>query len=338
MQHAEMETDQMPGQDSFLDVITNIVGILILLVLVVGVRTSRQVQQASGLDAQATASEEEMKAAVDAARKAQRDVSDLVQRSVNVHGEVLLKEREREYLGTYVATGEQEMEELRSKLSKQQQHDFDLRQKLSAQQQMLNELTREQIALLAETPEVEAVTSLPTPLAETVNGKEVILRLSGGTVSVVPVEQMAKLFKKHAEENVWRLREQDSFVGTVGPVDGYQLRYYVRKRKVSMRNASGMEQQGSVMQMVRYIFTPVVPDIGETVDQAMLPNSDLRRCLAQNPPGISTVTIFAYPDSFDDFRKLKKALFDLGYATAGNPVPAGEPIAFAPHGHRSAAQ
>ena len=43
MKRVEMEADQMPGQDSFLDVITNIVGILILLVLVVGLRTQRSV-------------------------------------------------------------------------------------------------------------------------------------------------------------------------------------------------------------------------------------------------------------------------------------------------------
>ena len=44
MKRAEVEADQMPGQDSFLDVITNIVGILILLVLVVGLRTSHSVR------------------------------------------------------------------------------------------------------------------------------------------------------------------------------------------------------------------------------------------------------------------------------------------------------
>ena len=47
MKRAEVEADQMPGQDSFLDVITNIVGILILLVLVVGLRTSHSVREAS---------------------------------------------------------------------------------------------------------------------------------------------------------------------------------------------------------------------------------------------------------------------------------------------------
>ena len=50
MKRVEVEADQMPGQDSFLDVITNIVGILILLVLVVGLRTSHNVR--SGPDRQ----------------------------------------------------------------------------------------------------------------------------------------------------------------------------------------------------------------------------------------------------------------------------------------------
>ena len=51
MKRVEMEADQMPGQDSFLDVITNIVGILILLVLVVGLRTTRSVHGGSGSQA-----------------------------------------------------------------------------------------------------------------------------------------------------------------------------------------------------------------------------------------------------------------------------------------------
>src|SRR3954464_13792726 len=55
MKRVEIEADQMPGQDSFLDVITNIVGILILLVLVVGLRSSRSVHDGPGLADQAEA-------------------------------------------------------------------------------------------------------------------------------------------------------------------------------------------------------------------------------------------------------------------------------------------
>lgn len=338
MPHAEMDMDQMPGQDSFLDVITNIVGILILLVLVVGVRTSRSVSKSSGIDARATASEEEMKAEVDSARIAQRDVTDLVQRSVNVHGEVLLKEREREYLGTYVATGEQEMAELRSKLTTQQQHDFDLRQKISTQQQALDDLTREQIALMSETTEVEAVTSLPTPLAETVTGKEIHLRLADGLVSVIPLEDLLKQFKREAQDNVWRLRDQGSFVDTVGPVEGYQLRYRLQKQQFALRGEAGMEQHGTAVRLVKWELIPALEHVGEPVDQALLPQGDLRRSLARSSPVGTTITVWTYPESFGEFRKLKKALFDMGYATAARPLPPGILIGGSPNGSRSAAQ
>jgi hypothetical protein len=46
MQRDEDDADQMIGQDSFLDVVTNIVGILILLVMVVGMRASHAVETA----------------------------------------------------------------------------------------------------------------------------------------------------------------------------------------------------------------------------------------------------------------------------------------------------
>ncbi|MEX0643395.1 MAG: hypothetical protein WD468_11870 [Pirellulales bacterium] len=338
MRHAEIETDQMPGQDSFLDVITNIVGILILLVLVVGARTSRSVSQATGVDIHNAVTEEELATAVRAAMSAQHDVSELVKRSVNVHSEVLIKDREREYLGTYVAAGEQEMAELRSQLSHQQQRDFDLRNRLSTAQQSLDELTRQQIALVSETPEVEAVTSLPTPLAETVTGKEIHLRLAEGNVSVIPLEELLKNFKQDAEDNSWRLRDRDSFVATVGPVEGYELRYRLQKQPFALQSASGLEQHGTAVRLVKWELVPALAQIGEPVDQSLSSNGDLRRCLARNSPTGTTITIWTYPESFSDFRKLKKALFDLGYATAARPLPQGILIGGSPNGSRSAAQ
>jgi hypothetical protein len=55
-------------------------------------------------------------------------------------------------------------------------------------------------------------------------------------------------------------------------------------------------------------------------------------------PNRTTVTVWTYPDSFHDFRRLKDELFKLGYLTAGRPMPHGAPIAGSPSGSRSAAQ
>src|SRR3954462_6367227 len=88
MRRAEMEANQMPGQDSFLDVITNIVGILILLVLVVGLRSSRSVHDGPALQAaEETQANEQLQTAYTSAVSTERNVVDLVHRVGNAHHE-----------------------------------------------------------------------------------------------------------------------------------------------------------------------------------------------------------------------------------------------------------
>jgi hypothetical protein len=55
-------------------------------------------------------------------------------------------------------------------------------------------------------------------------------------------------------------------------------------------------------------------------------------------PNRYTITIWTYPDSFDEFRKLKKILYQQGYAVAGRPLPEGMPIGASPSGSKSSAQ
>ena len=74
--HAEEQHDQMPGQDSFLDVITNIVGILILLVVIVGVRSSQAKRfAAASADTDDASGEVVIREAYASAKSSERDVS-----------------------------------------------------------------------------------------------------------------------------------------------------------------------------------------------------------------------------------------------------------------------
>src|SRR6185369_4809501 len=98
MKRVELESDQMPGQDSFLDVITNIVGILILLVLVVGLRSSRSVHESrSNAAADQTQAQDQLKQAYNKALTTELNVRDAVQRLGNAHGEANFREQEREW-------------------------------------------------------------------------------------------------------------------------------------------------------------------------------------------------------------------------------------------------
>src|SRR5262245_14438393 len=150
MKRVEMEVDQMPGQDSFLDVITNIVGILILLVLVVGLRSSHSVHDAiGGPAADSTIAQEQLEKAFNTARTGEKETQDLIRRVGSAHNEADFREVERGWLSTAVAQAEKEIADRRAKLGTDGQRDFDLRQKLKEAQSALDDLTREQIALMS---------------------------------------------------------------------------------------------------------------------------------------------------------------------------------------------
>src|SRR5262249_25947046 len=138
MKRVEVEADQMPGQDSFLDVITNIVGILILLVLVVGLRTSHDVRSGPDLkSAEKARADDQLRTVYSSAMSAEVNVRELVGRAVTVHDETEFREGERMWLTTAVAKAEHEIAERRAKLSQDGQRDFDLRQKLNEAQMQL---------------------------------------------------------------------------------------------------------------------------------------------------------------------------------------------------------
>ena len=336
---------ELPGQDSFLDIVANIVGILILLVMVVGVRASKEAdvavkEQAAPKPQPAVdePAEETVRAAYAEAQTTQGQVADLVKRFVGVRQEALLRDEERMGMVTYLAAFEQELEERRELLDEQTKRDFDARRKLNEAQATLDEMTREQIALLSQAPEVEEVESLPTPLAQLVEGKRLHLRLHRGHVAYVPLEALMDEFAEHADTRLWELQDRNQTVVTVGPLHGFRLRIHVRKSRFAGASASGGTRQGWVTFPTLFELLPVSDQLGEPVEQAILPNSDLWQRLREHPPENWTITVWTYPGSFNEFRTLKRVLYEAGYATAGRPLPEGKLIAGSPNGTRSAVQ
>lgn len=344
MRRAREDTIDAAGHDSFLDIVANMVGIMILLIMVMGVRASHEASglteklanTSAKLEKQVT--DDELKQAFKDATNSQKDVHQLVQRMVDVHGEAALREQERNYLSTYLAAFEQELHQRRDQLGVEEQRDYDLRRQLVTAQLTLDNLAREQVALLGQPTEVEEVESLPTPLAETVSGNEVHLRLADGHVAFIPLDQLREKLKEHAEANLWRLRNQDSIVETFGPIGGFRLRYRLDKGRFTVSRELGVTSTGTWVRFSEWELLPESQRMGEPVDQAVLASSDLWYHLKRYRPESTVVTIWTYPGSFSDFRRLKQELFEAGYATAARPLPSGVLIAGSPRGSKSAAQ
>jgi hypothetical protein len=323
------DTDELVGQDSFLDVVTNIVGILILLVMVVGMRSSQAVTTAASTRvapaAQPVVTEDDVAAAYQTATDADRDVRQLIGRAVEARGETHLREQERIWLTSAVAKAEEEISARRARLNADDQRDFDLRRKLTEAQVALEMLTREQIAILSQQPEVEEIECEPTPIGSVVTGREVHVLLSDDHLAVVPFDELLELMKSDITANVWRLKDQDELERTVGPVGDFRLRYWFIKTAVVARTDAGAVVAGAYPQFSRCYFLPLTTPVGESAGEALSSDSRFARYLRNIRPG-TTVTVWTYPGNYERLREVKRAIREYNLQVAVRPLPKGMPI------------
>lgn len=339
MRHVSTEDVSLAGQDSFLDIVANIVGILILLVIVVGVRSASAVQKEKlGEPAVAASSEivpeEVLKTAYREVLDEKHKLEKLASKTLLIQQEARLRDDERLELNTFIVAAEAEIESRRNGLDAKEQRDFDLQRQISESQEKLAQLARKQVILMTHTPKAEVVEHFTTPLASVVDGPEVHLRLYAGNLAIVPFEELLDLAKFDAQNNEWRMQSQDQLIRTVGPIDGFRMTY--ERRKVALSDGNGKQLIG--IATVRWELLPVSKKIGEPVDEAILPNSELMKHLLTHRPGHTTLTIWIYPNSIDAFQPLKRKLYELGYSTAIRPLPEGMNIGASPKGNKSVAQ
>lgn len=345
MRHANSESSDLPGQDSFLDIVANIVGILILLVMVVGLRAANserenvaeatQLPQATHESAETALTKDDLEQAVKQVLNTRREVVSKVRKTLATKEEVAFRDATRVELATFVAALEEELAEKRQHMNADEQRSFDLRKKLGAAQQKLDDLTLEQIAVISQEPEVKVIEALPTPLASAVKGEELHVRLANGKAKLVPHDRLFSILENDFKDNLWRLDRQTTATRIVGPVDGFRLRYTMRKTEVSRLGG----QRQLMYNVALFEILPERPDMGEQIGETLTDDSDLLSSIASISRGRPVpVTIWTYTDSFEEFRIIKKALYEREYAVACRPLQIGRLITGSPNGTKSAAQ
>jgi hypothetical protein len=163
-------------------------------------------------------------------------------------------------------------------------------------------------------------------------------QLKAGRVTYVPMEELLVKFKAVAPEKIWKLKDLPEMTETIGPLQGFHLRYTLERMDLSTQTYIETGRAGSVIQLQKWELLPVSGTLGETAEQALSKSSLFRAKLDETRPREWTITLWIYPDSFDIYRQLKKELYTLGYPTAGRPLPDGTPIGGSPKGSKSAAE
>jgi hypothetical protein len=329
-----------PGQESFLDVVANIVGILIILVMVVGVRAGHALRTRHAGD-QPTPGLQEADApngwrAHAAALVA--DVHQLDQQTAHLKVEVLLRQDERQRWETLAMAAEQELARQRSTLDAVSRAEYDRKLLLRDLRTDLDRLGREQIALEGEKADVIPIVNRPTPISRTVRGREVHIQLRGGLVTIIPLDALVAQLESEAKQKLWKLNRQSEIVETLGPVGGFRLRYELQRYDSSLETQLETGRRDSMVRLTGWQLLPVSDQMGETAAEALAESSEFRHALSQENRRTATITLWTYPDSFAVLRSIKDELHARGFQVAVRPLPDGMPIGGSPRGTRSAAQ
>jgi hypothetical protein len=319
------------GQDSFLDVVTNIVGILIILVMVVGGRVQQIVLTAPpATSSRVQGLEEEVELLDQKVALAESEVHELAVQGRTVATAAAFAGEARLQLATAVSAATLEVERV-----KQETDVVKVKAAESAARRKELEAEVERCTLEAEglahmPATTKEVLAYPTPVGRTVNGEEIHFRLGEGRIAFIPIEDLFELAKSQTRRHSGSLAEMASRIESVGPVQGFSLDYVI-EAKVD-------QSRGQVLIRSReWVVRPVGTGAGETSEEALSPHSKFRLILAAVTPE-TTVTLWCYPDSFDVYRKVREELHRQGIPAACRPMPEGAPIGGSTEGSKSVVQ
>jgi hypothetical protein len=316
------EQHEAPGQDSFLDVVANLVGILIILVMIVASQAKRGfIAQESPADIPAAAIEPlpDVAGATAKANDVEQGIVELNRNLAAQAREFELKARERARLQLLVTVAEQRLAEHRNQLTTADKLRFDLQSELTKSAKELQQIEFEQATLTQSQPG-NVIPHLPTPMAKTVFGKEIHFRLLEGKITYLPWDETIEMLKADFPKRAQQLSDQPQAVCSLPVISGFSGIYLIRRYDVDVQTKIAVARQVRIG-LDRFYFKQVEPNLGESVDQALQQGSQFRSRLA-NVKG-ATVTLWVYPDSFEEFRAVKQELFRLGFLTAGRPLPTG---------------
>ena len=368
MSRRNIDSDPSFGSDSFLDIVANIVGILIILIVVAGVKVSHaplpdmehssptvpaSVAADTSIAAPTTLASRMAPAPEQPPRPAvlpmpsaqlQKRIRALTDELDRLDSDRIASASEADNLSRGLRITRQQLDKLNltihaetATLTGLKRASAQRRTALGRFRQRLRQVQVEQTRAEHASPPVTTLRHKLTPVSHTVTGDEIHFRLQAGRVSRLPIKALVARLRAQVQRQQSWLVKYHRHEGRVGPVRGYEMNYVVQRQQLSvideLRSRGGMVRIG--VSSWRIVPTDDVQDA--TADEALRPGSDFVQTLAGAARN-STLTFWVYPDSFALYRKLAKVAHNEDFTVAARPLPFGVPIAGSPHGSRSAGQ
>ena len=234
------------GQDSFLDVVANLVGILVILIMVIGVPRTVCLAEFRGDSAMAAvdASDVSRPEALEAlSRRVEQKSLAVAELQHDTHrldaqiqqvAELAAQQRaSRNQLQLLVSAAEADLTQRKSTLNEVDQAEVTAKQQLADAARELDEVKQaaHAVELAIGSQQQKVLLHYTTPLAKMVFGHEEHFRLLNNRLVYVPIEDIADQVRDDAENKLWKLKDIDEVTETIGPIRGFRVRYTMQRRE-----------------------------------------------------------------------------------------------------------
>jgi hypothetical protein len=329
--------------DSFLDVVANVVGIILRLILVAWVGARAYHGTPSPRTAPVVENEESLVVAPlpeptdPLAAELERQRRELVAAQAALLEQLRQWEMTRQQ-GTHAAdelkqlnARRQELAARRAEIEKAATEHGEVPKQMRLSLEELRERGRklaEEIAALQKTPSTKHTLRYRTPVSHPLQTEELVLECHRGRVSVIDVGGLLDYARRDVKARLDTLRTNWEMRDVTPAVGAFRMRYIVERDRDMLDSPGPVQKANFQAHMTYWEVEPMVDERGETVEQALAPGSAFRRVMDALDANQTAVTFWVYPDSFVLYRRLRDYLHDKDVVVAGRPLPEGHPIAF----------
>lgn len=335
--------------DSFLDLVTNVVGIIIRLILVTWVGARSYHASMHWLELDATPREmPALKVTEDPLHgRLEQSKSDLDEAKTRLLAQLKdleLAETKNQATQAHLAALTNRRDELEAerktlegkgavRSGNLQQVSLSVEQVRQRSKKLLHEIKK-----IDELPTNKKQLKYHAPLSRAVHSDEMFFECRAGRVTYIDLPAFLQEVKQSLEDISGDLKTTWRVERTTASVGAYRLRYAIERERTAVDVGPTPPERGFRYGLSEWILEPIGQERGETLAQALAAKSEFRQLTDHLDSRITVVTFWVYPDSFEVFRQLRDHLYERGLDIAGRPLPMGAPIAASKHGTASRGQ
>jgi hypothetical protein len=196
--------------------------------------------------------------------------------------------------------------------------------------------------------EIDALKNLPppkhvlryqTPVSTPLQTEEVFFECRAGRVAVIDVGAMLEQMHRDREAKAQQLARQWEVESVTDPVGPFRMRYTLEREHSPADGPAGAPLPDAQFRYdVSWLIEPLRDVRGEPEEDALAPKSEFRRVVDALDSKVTAVTFWVYSDSFPLYRRLRDYLHERDFVVAGRPLLDGMPIGSSRRGTASRGQ